>query len=79
MAECDFSSTVLLIKFRSGSFCEEGKIKESEEKITFLAQVYVNKPATNKLKPPIIILFSMIEVSKVRSTCGTDMCLLFFN
>ena len=32
LAECDFSSTILLIKFRSGCFCEEGKIKESEEK-----------------------------------------------
>lgn len=37
MAECDFSSTIFLIKFEFGSvgFCEERKTRESEEKITF--------------------------------------------
>lgn len=70
MAECDFSSTILLIKFRSVGFCEEGKTREYEEKNDLLAQVYVHKPATNKLKPPIY--------SSPGMPCGTDICLLFF-
>ena len=32
MAECDFSSTILLIKFRRVGFCEEGKTRKAKEK-----------------------------------------------
>ena len=54
MAECDLSSTVLLIKFRTVlALVKKGKLENLKKKITFSAQVYVNKPATNKLKPPI--------------------------
>ena len=45
MAECDFSSTILLIKFRRVGFCEEGKTRESEEKKLpfWLKYMYTNQ------------------------------------
>ena len=49
MAECDFSSTILLIKFRRVGFCEEGKTRESEEKkLPFrLKYMYTNQQEIN--------------------------------
>ena len=47
LAECDFSSTVLLIKFRRVGFCEEGKTRESEEK-NYLFGSSICKQTSNK-------------------------------
>ena len=49
MAECDFSSTILLIKFRRVGFCEEGKTRESEEKKLpfWLKYMYTNQQQIN--------------------------------
>ena len=47
LAECNFSSTVLLIKFRRVGFCEEGKTRESEEK-NYLFGSSICKQTSNK-------------------------------